>query len=284
MLRNARLVACVAIYSYKSNCEFHLTQDQPVPESGHPNRNRAARVVLDRYSARLNVAHVRMEGIFFFWSIPMRRLLITAGLAVLLAIAMQLSAQTAQDTTSYHTLNHGEIGVYGDMYRIAPSGASAVNFLGLGGRAGFNVGTHTALEAEMNYDFEKNYTNITVNNGNGSGSTTTYTATVRPITGLFGPKFQFGTSSAFRAFIEAKGGFIDFTTNCNAPAGSGSCFTNSLAAFGGSSSHFAGFPGGGIEFFAGPIGLRIEAGDEVWVNNGNAYNNLRVTFSPTIRF
>ena len=100
---------------------------------------------------------------------------------------------------------------------------------------------------------------------------------------MFGPKFQFGGSHPFRVFVEAKGGFIDFTTRCNAPAGSANCFSNSLQGFGGNSTHLAAFPGGGIEFFAGPFGLRIDAGDEVWVNNG-AYNNLRVTFAPTFRF
>ena len=205
------------------------------------------------------------------------------GLAILLAVPSLLSAQDR----SRHTFNHGEIGVYGDLFRVAPSGVPATNYLGLGARVGFNVGTYAALEGELNYDFEQNYTNIqtggSASSGTGSVSSNTYTARVRPITGLFGPKFQFGSSGPFRAFVEAKAGFIDFTTSCNAPAGSGSCFANSLSSFGGSSTHFAAYPGGGIEFFAGPIGLRIDAGDEVWVNNG-AYNNLRVTFSPTIRF
>lgn len=213
----------------------------------------------------------------------MRRLLLTAGIAALLAIPTSLAAQ--------HTYNHGEIGAYGDMFRVSPKGATATNFLGLGGRVGLNTGSHVALEAEMNYDFEQNYTNISVSgsgnggtgSGSGSGSTTTYTAKVRPITGLFGPKFQFGTSGPFRAFLEAKGGFIDFTTSCNAPAGSGSCFSNSLSNFGGSSTHLAVYPGGGIEAFFGPVGLRVDAGDEIYWNNGT-YNNLRVTFGPTFRF
>lgn len=216
----------------------------------------------------------------------MRRLLLTTGVALLMAIP-SLSAQDS----GKHVFNHGEVGIYGDLFRIAPSGAPATNYLGLGARVGFNVGTHAALEAEMNYNFEQNYTKVSVGGSNNGGSTSgsggvssnTYTARVRPITGLFGPKFQFGSSGPFRAFVEGKGGFINFTTNCNAPAGSGSCFASSLSTFGGSSTHFAAFPGGGIEFFAGPIGLRIDAGDELWVDNG-AHNNLRVTFSPTIRF
>lgn len=209
----------------------------------------------------------------------MRRLLLIAGLAVLLAAPASLFAQAKYD--------HGEVGAYGDLFRVSPSGGTAVNYLGLGGRVSFNIHTHTALEAEMNYDFEENYTNIKLSGsggtGSGSGSSTTYTAGVRPITGLFGPKFQFGSSGPFRAFLEAKGGFIDFTTKCNAPAGSGSCFATSLSSFGGSSTHFAAYPGGGIEAFFGPIGFRVDAGDELWVNNG-VYNNLRVTFGPTLRF
>ena len=209
----------------------------------------------------------------------MRRLLLTAGVAALLAIPSMLAAQAKYD--------HGEVEAYGDMFRVTPTGHSATNYLGLGGRASFNTGRFVALEAEMNYDFEQNYTNVTVNgaggNGTGSASSNTYTASVRPISGLFGPKFQFGTSGPFRAFVEAKAGFIDFTTSCNAPAGSGSCFSNSLTNFGGSSTHFAAFPGGGVEGFWGPVGFRVDAGDEIYVNNG-AYNNLRVTFGPTFRF
>lgn len=205
----------------------------------------------------------------------MKRYLMIAGLAVLLAAPASLLAQ--------RTFDHGEVEAYGDLFRIAPSSGTATNYLGLGGRVGFNVAKYMALEAEMNYDFEKNYTNISVSGGTGGGTTTTYTANVRPISGLFGPKFQFGASSPFRAFLEAKAGFIDFTTGCNAPAGSGSCFTTSLSSFGGSSTHFAAYPGGGIEAFAGPLGFRIDAGDEIWYNNG-AYNNLRVTFGPTLRF
>ncbi len=173
------------------------------------------------------------------------------------------------------------------MFRISPKGASASNFLGFGARVAFNTGRYVALEGEMSYDFEQNYTNVTVSGagsvGSGSASSTTYTAKVRPISGLFGPKFQFGASSAFRAFIDAKAGFMDFSTSCNAPAGSGSCFSNSLNNFGGSSTHFAVYPGGGIEGFWGPIGLRVDAGDEIYWNNG-AYNNLRIAFGPTFRF
>jgi hypothetical protein len=43
------------------------------------------------------------------------------------------------------------------------------------------------------------------------------------------------------------------------------------------------YPGGGVEFFLGPIGIRMEVGDEIYFNDG-AHNNLRATFGPQIRF
>jgi len=169
-----------------------------------------------------------------------------------------------------------EVGVYGDLFRL-----NSTNFLGLGARVGVNVHPNLALEAEMNYDFERNYTSITVNNGGGGGTSSTYTSRVRPLTGLFGPKLQFGTSGPFRAFLTGKAGFVELSSSTNAP--SGTSFGNSFDQFGGSSTHFAAYPGGGIEGFLGPIGLRLEAGDEIYLNNG-ANNNLRVTFGPTFRF
>jgi hypothetical protein len=48
-------------------------------------------------------------------------------------------------------------------------------------------------------------------------------------------------------------------------------------------TYFAVYPGGGIEAFAGPIGLRAEIGDDIYFNSG-AHNNLRVTVGPQLRF
>lgn len=178
--------------------------------------------------------------------------------------------------------NHGEFGVYGDLFRLNPRGAhNSTNFIGLGGRVGFNVNPNIALEGEMNYDFERNYTTVSTNGGTTTGSSTTVTSRLRPLTGLFGPKFQFGTSGPFRAFVTGKVGFTDFTVS-NGTA-SGSSFAGSFDTFGNGGTHVAVYPGGGIEAFAGPFGVRVEAGDEMYFNNGT-YNNLRVTFSPTIRF
>lgn len=177
------------------------------------------------------------------------------------------------------TLNHAEVGIFGDYFRFAPSGLpNPVNFVGVGGRAGFNVHPNLALEAEMNYDFARNFT-TTSNNGI---TTTFYTTSVRPLTGLFGPKLQFGTGGPFRAFVTGKLGFIDFSTNTSGVV-SGSTFTGAVAGVGGAGTHLAFYPGGGIEMFAGWFGVRLEAGDEVYLNNGT-YNNLRANVGPVIRF
>ena len=48
-------------------------------------------------------------------------------------------------------------------------------------------------------------------------------------------------------------------------------------------ANFALYPGAGIEAFAGPIGIRLEAGDDIYFLNG-ARNNLKVSVGPVIRF
>ncbi|MGA2888856.1 MAG: hypothetical protein ABSE51_12465 [Terracidiphilus sp.] len=173
--------------------------------------------------------------------------------------------------------DHGEIEAFGDYLRFTPTG-STTNYVGVGGLAGFNVHPNLAIEAQMSYDFARNFTTYTTN-----GVTTTFSTTsVRPLTGLFGPKLQFGTSSPVRAFLTGKVGFIDFSTNTSGGISGGS-FNGAVAGVGGSGTHFAVYPGGGIEMFAGWFGLRLEAGDEVYLNNGT-YNNLRVAAGPVIRF
>jgi hypothetical protein len=39
------------------------------------------------------------------------------------------------------------------------------------------------------------------------------------------------------------------------------------------------YPGGGLEGHIGPVGLRLDVGDEMYFNNGT-HNNLRVAFGP----
>jgi len=195
----------------------------------------------------------------------MKRIAIIVGLGLCLALPSWMAAQE----------DHGEVGVFADYLRFSPEN-HVTNFVGVGGRVGFNVHRNVALEAEMNYDFKRNYTTTT---SNGFGTTFANTG-IRPITGLFGPKFQ--NSGPVRVFVTGKVGFINFSES-NPAVVNGSTLSNSVSNIGGPGTHVAVYPGGGIEGFIGPIGLRLEAGDEIFVANG-AHNNLRVTFGPHIRF
>lgn len=203
----------------------------------------------------------------------MKRITLIAVLVSCLALPSIVMAQNS--TESGFKWNHVELGAFADYFRLS-NGSHPVNYVGVGGRLGFNVHPNVALEAEMAYDFERNFTNFT-----NTGATTNFTrARIRPIHGLFGPKFQVGTSGPFRAFVTAKVGFISFGSS-NASATSG--FQSGIDRIADGSSRFAVYPGGGIEVFGGPIGLRLEAGDDIYFLGG-ARNNLKVSVGPVIRF
>ncbi len=205
----------------------------------------------------------------------MKNIVRVLGLSSLLAVSSWMNAQAPEP--GRFTLNHAEVGIFGDYFRFSP-GSSTTNFVGLGARAAFNVHPNIAVEAQMSYDFDRNYT-TTFQNG---ASTTFVRSSVRPINGLFGPKFQVGSGGPFRIFATGKVGFVNFTTNTSGVA-SGSTFSSGVAGVGNGGNFLSVYPGGGIEGFAGPIGIRIEGGDLIYFNNG-ANNNLRLEFGPTFRF
>ena len=132
------------------------------------------------------------------------------------------------------------------------------------------------LEAEISYDFEKVFTE----NFDNGGSITVNRSNIRLLHGLFGPKFAFGHSN-FHPFIAIKGGFLNSRFDA-APANLGS-FISRLQNLRDQNVMGTLYPGGGPEGNVGPIGLRFDAGDEVYFNHG-APNNLRVAFGPYIRF
>ena len=169
--------------------------------------------------------------------------------------------------------DHIEVGAFADYYRLSDPGATR-NFVGVGGRAAFAIRPSVQLEAEMAYDFKRNYPNTFTN-----GVTTELVNTqFRTLHGFFGPKLQTG-SGPFRVFVTGKVGFDNFSiNNQNATAG----FVNTVGLTNGA-TYFALYPGGGIEAFAGPLGVRAEIGDDIFFNGG-AHNNLRVTFGPQFRF
>ncbi len=170
--------------------------------------------------------------------------------------------------------DHAEVGAFVDYFRLNSAAAPVSNFFGLGGRAAFNMNSNVQLEAEMAYDFKRNYTS-TFSNGITS---TTVNSKFRTLHGFFGPKLQTG-SGPFRVFLTGKVGFDNFSvTNQNAQSG----FVNTVGLTSGA-TYFAVYPGGGIEAFAGPIGLRAEIGDDIYFHGG-AHNNMRISFGPQFRF
>jgi hypothetical protein len=202
----------------------------------------------------------------------MKRIILLAVIAFCFAAQRSMMAQTS---SSVYTNDHAEVGVFADYFRLSRTDPQ-INFVGVGGRVGFNVHPNVQLEAEMSYDFKRNFTSTFSN-----GVTTSFVTTrLRPLTALFGPKFQAGTSGPVRIFATGKVGFVNFST-ANSVSLTG--FTNQLGAVTSGNTRFALYPGGGLEGFWGPFGLRLEAGDEIYFDNG-ARNNLKVTFGPAIRF
>ena len=183
-----------------------------------------------------------------------------------LALAFAAPSMFAQD--------HGEVGAFAELFRLQVANP-VINFVGVGGRVSVNVHHDVQLEAEMAYDFKRNFSSSFSN-----GFTTQLVSTgLRNIHGLFGPKLQTG-GGAFRAFVTVKGGFINFGTSTQtAPSG----FTSQVGQITTGHTDAALYPGGGIEAYLGPIGLRLDVGDEIYFENG-ANHNLRVTFGPHIRF
>jgi len=194
----------------------------------------------------------------------MKRLVLSAVLVLCFANPSFIFAQALKG-------DHVEVGAFADYFRLDRTDPS-LNYAGVGGRLAFNLRPSAQLEAEMAYDFDRSY-----NNPFTDGSIVP--AKTHILHGLFGPKFQTG-SSRLRFFVTGKAGLISFTTNNqNAPTG----FKSALGAVGNGNAKFAVYPGGGVEGFVGPVGLRLEVGDDIYFDNG-ARNNMRVTFGPTFRF
>jgi hypothetical protein len=133
------------------------------------------------------------------------------------------------------------------------------------------------IEAEMSYDFNQVFTEGFENTS--GGTITAVNSNIRILHGLFGPKIQ--TSGPVRLYATVKGGFTDFRFD-PVPA-SFNTFTSTVSNLRTNNVDAALYPGAGVEAFLGPIGLRLEVGDEI-VFVGVAHNNLKVTFGPQIRF
>jgi hypothetical protein len=79
--------------------------------------------------------------------------------------------------------DHIEVGVFADYFNLART-TPHINYVGVGGRAAFNVRSNVQIEAEMAYDFRRNFTTTTSN-----GITTNFVTTgLRPLHALFRPE------------------------------------------------------------------------------------------------
>jgi len=190
----------------------------------------------------------------------MKRIALLAVLAVLVVAPGLALAQTE---------NRVELGGFAEYYRFDRS--NMINFVGLGGRAGFYVNPWASIEGELSYDFERNQTNFFSN-----GVTTSFATTrTRPLHGLFGPKFNFGAGNG-NVFATGKVGFVNFASSDQSVA---QAFGNVDAG----KTRFAVYPGLGVEGFWGHVGMRAEVGDEIYFSGG-ARNNLKVSLGPHFRF
>lgn len=169
-----------------------------------------------------------------------------------------------------------EAGIFLDYLSISQT---STNNFGLGARLGFRIHRAVMLEGELAYDYGINFDEAYVNISNGNIAAIERTS-IGVTHGLFGPKLQPG-GGGFRPFVTLKGGFVDFRLSPSLLPYS----DVASAVFGLRTSNLnaAIYPAAGIEATLGPVGLRLEAGDEIYFNQG-AHNNLRITFGPILRF
>src|SRR5882672_5329528 len=196
-----------------------------------------------------------------------------SGILVLFAIWMAAPSLMAQSHATSGD-DHIQVGIFADYFNLSrPS--PHINFVGVGGRAGFNVRSNVQIEAEMAYDFKRNFTTTF-----SDGVTTQLVSTrLRTLHALFGPKIE-TTGGPVRFFGTFKAGLINFSvSDQNAASG----FKSAIDDVTTGNTSAAILPGVGLEGFLGPFGLRADVGDEIYFKNGS-HNNIRVTFGPTIRF
>jgi hypothetical protein len=216
--------------------------------------------------------NIRSIHIRFFRRPRMKRPIHYIVLAFTFAlIAPGLFAQTAYKSDGFS--DHVNLGVYGEFFQMDQT---SINLGGVGGRFTVNLTPHIQLEAEAGYDFSRVFTEEFSSGGSVQISRTS----LRKLDGLFGPKLL-TTKGPVRLFLTAKGGAVAFGLD-HRPA-TFETFTSSVQDLRADNLIAVFYPGAGVEAFWGPIGLRLDVGDEIYFAN-RTDNNLRVTFGPTIRF
>ena len=170
---------------------------------------------------------------------------------------------------------HVQVSVFADYLRLAKTDS---NFGGVGARLSFQAYKSLKFEGEMSYDFDQAFTEGFTNTG--TGAVSVQRTGLRVLHGEFGPRLNLGRH-AIQPFITLKGGFVNFRFN-NAPATVGT-FLSSVNGLRADNVNAVFYPGGGLQGHLGPLGLRLDVGDEMYFNHGT-HNNLRIAFGPTFRF
>jgi hypothetical protein len=171
--------------------------------------------------------------------------------------------------------DHFQAGVYADYFRVSQT---KTNMAGLGARVGVKALPHVMLEGEMSYDFNQAFTEGFTNPT--GGAITFQNSDIKVLHGLFGPKISAG-HGRIRPFVTLKGGFVNFRLDPRPASFSG--FASSVDNLRANNVSGALYPGAGLEGHIGPVGLRLEAGDEIYFAGGT-HHNVRVAFGPFIRF
>jgi len=171
--------------------------------------------------------------------------------------------------------DHLQAGAYGDYFRISQT---KTNMAGLGARIGVKAFSHVMLEGEMSYDFQQTFTEGFTNTS--GGIIGFQNSNLKVLHGLFGPKIVAG-HGAIRPFLMVKGGFINFRLDPRQATFAG--FVSSVDNLRSNNVSGTLYPGAGVEGHLGPIGLRLEAGDEIYFA-GNAHHNPRIAFGPFFLF
>jgi hypothetical protein len=169
---------------------------------------------------------------------------------------------------------HVQVGVFADYLRLSQTDN---NFGGVGAQVSFQAYKEFKLEGSMAYDFNQTFTEGFTDS---TGTFTTERTGLRILHGEFGPRINIGRH-AIQPFVTLKGGFIDFRID-NAPATLGTFFST-VSGLRADNVNGVLYPGGGLQGHLGPIGLRLDVGDEMYFNHGT-HNNLRIAFGPTFRF
>ncbi len=169
-----------------------------------------------------------------------------------------------------------ELGIFIDYLNISQT---STNNFGLGGRFGYRIHHDVLMEGELAYDYGINFDEAYRNVANGNLTAIEHTS-IGVTHGLVGPKLQpFG--GGFRPFLTLKTGFMDFRLSPSLLPYNN--LTSTILGLRTSNLNAAIYPAAGVEAALGPIGLRLEAGDEIYFNQGT-HNNLRITFGPILRF